>query len=273
MKVKSLLDETSEQPKKSMLPIEIFSPWSNIIVKFKMPDEVFQELEKMYDYTMKNYKSFGDQLVGQIGEEPEVSIEIQQKFPNWINFCLQCTNNFIMTQSSINYQAEPSKMPDANDLLSRINTMWFVKQRPGEYNPMHIHTNCKISAIAYLRTPKQQVKDRKEHYQSDGKVTFSNNTGTDLNFANYQCSFEPKPGDMYVFPALQHHMVWPYRSADPNDERISISFNADTTTRKAFQENAKQQEKMYEEMKKFKEQQSEVKDDKSADVSNINKSG
>ena len=278
MKVKNLLlddneNKPSEPQKKSMLPIEIFSPWSNIIVKFKMPDEVFQDLEKMYDYTMKNYKSFGEQLVGQIEEEPEVTQEIQQKFPNWVNFCLQCTNNFIMTQSSINYQAEPSKMPDANDLLSRINTMWFVKQRPGEYNPMHIHTNCKISAIAYLRTPRQQVKDRKEHYQSDGKVTFSNNTGTDLNFANYQCSFEPKPGDMYVFPALQHHMVWPYRSADPNDERISISFNADTTTGKAFQENAKQQEKMYEEMKKFKEQQSEVKNDKSADVSDINKSG
>ena len=104
MKVKNLLlddneNKPSEPQKKSMLPIEIFSPWSNIIVKFKMPDEVFQDLEKMYDYTMKNYKSFGEQLVGQIEEEPEVTQEIQQKFPNWVNFCLQCTNNFIMTQS------------------------------------------------------------------------------------------------------------------------------------------------------------------------------
>ena len=59
---------------------------------------VFQELEKMYDYTMNNFKSFGEQLVGQIEEEPEVTMEIQQKFPNWVNFCLQCTNNFLMTQ-------------------------------------------------------------------------------------------------------------------------------------------------------------------------------
>ena len=268
MKVKNLPDNTPEQQKQP-LPIEIFSPWANIIVKFKMPDMVFQELEKMYDYTMNNFKSFGKQLVGQIEEEPEVTQEIQQKFPNWVNFCLQCTNNFLMTQASINYQAETDKMPDANDILSRINTMWFVRQRPGEYNPMHIHTNCKISAIAYLKTPKQQVRNRKEHYQSDGKVTFSNNTGTDLNFANYQCSFEPKPGDMYVFPALQHHMVWPYRSADPNDERVSISFNADTTTKSSLDKQAKEQEKMYEEMKKMKESEN----DKSADASNINKSG
>ena len=160
----------------------------------------------MYDYTMNNFKSFGEQLVGQIEEEPEVTMEIQQKFPNWVNFCLQCTNNFAMTQTSINYGHEPDKMPDANDLLSRINTMWFVRQSPGEYNPMHIHTNCKISAIAYLKTPKQQVRNRKEHYQSDGKVTFSNNTGTDLNFANYQCSFEPE--EVICMFLVRYNIIW-----------------------------------------------------------------
>ena len=74
---------------------------------------------------------------------------------------------------------------------------------------------------------------------------------------------------MYVFPALQHHMVWPYRSADPNDERVSISFNADTTTKSSLDKQAKEQEKMYEEMKKMKESEN----DKSADASDINKSG
>ena len=256
----------------SSLPIEIFSPWANVIVKFKMPDLVFQELEKMYDYTMNNFKSFGKQLVGQVEEEPEVTPQIQEKFPSWVQFCLQCVNNFVITQSSVNFQAEPSKMPDEQfrrDLLSKINTMWFVRQRPGEYNPMHIHTNCRVSAIAYLKTPKQQVRDRKNHYPSDGKVTFSNNTGSDFNFANYQCSFEPKPGDMYLFGALQHHMVWPYTSADPNDERISISFNADTTTKSQLDKHQKEQEMMYEEIKKMKESEN----DKSTDVSDINKSG
>ena len=98
-----------------------------------------------------------------------------------------------------------------------------------------------------------------------------NNTGTDGQFANAQCSFAPKAGDMYVFPALQHHMVWPYRSEDPNDSRISLSFNADFTTKTKLEQEKKTQEMMYQEMKKHKE--SEVKDDKSADVSNINKSG
>ena len=74
MKIKDMnLLGDKEQLKQASLPVEIFSPWANIIVKFKMPDMVFQELEKMYDYTMNNFKSFGKQLVGQIEEEPEVT--------------------------------------------------------------------------------------------------------------------------------------------------------------------------------------------------------
>ena len=57
----------------------------------------------------------------------------------------------------------------AEQLFARITTMWFVNQKPGEYNPVHIHTNCKVSSVCYLKTPKQQVIDRKHHYKTDGK--------------------------------------------------------------------------------------------------------
>ena len=45
---------------------------------------------------------------------------------------------------------EPNKIQvefKVRKLLARINTMWFVNQKPGEYNPIHIHTNCKVSSI------------------------------------------------------------------------------------------------------------------------------
>ena len=149
--------------------------------------------------------------------------------------------------------------------------MWFVNQKPHEYNPVHIHTNCKVSSVVYLKTPQNQLKDRKDHYQSDGKITFVNNSGTDPNFANAQCSFAPEAGDMYIFPALQHHMVWPYRSTDPDDLRVSLSFNADWITKTQLEAQNKNHEMMYEQMKKHKE--SEMKDDKSVTDGNINKSG
>ena len=46
MKVKNLLDNTTEIPQNEpqmKLPIEVFMPWANIIVKFKIPDEIFEK--------------------------------------------------------------------------------------------------------------------------------------------------------------------------------------------------------------------------------------
>ena len=279
MKVKNLLDESqnkpSEPPRGEPIPIQVIAPWANIIVKIKIPDKIFEKLLELYEHTMKDKRSFGTQLVGQIDDEPEVTQEMLQKFPEWTSFCMQAVEQFARNQNEINFIGEEDKLQKlrSENYMTKMNTMWFVNQKPGEYNPIHIHTNCKVSAICYLKTPKQQVKGRKDHYQSDGKVTFTNNTGTDLNFANHQVSFEPKAGDFYIFGALQHHMVWPYRSADPDDLRVSLSFNADVVTESALKEQNEKYEMIYEDMKKHKQQQSEVKDDKSADVSNINKSG
>ena len=275
MKIKNLLDDNenkpSEKPRGEPLPIQVISPWANIIIKTKIPDVIFQNLLELYEETMKNKKSFGTQLVGQVDDEPEVTLEMLQKFPKWHDFCLQSTENFVRTQGEINHVGEESHLQRlrTDKYLCKINTMWFVNQKPGEYNPIHIHTNCKVSGICYLKTPKQQVRSRKDHYQADGKITFTNNTGTDMNFANYQASFEPKAGDFYVFPAMQHHMVWPYRSADPEDLRVSLSFNSDVITEGALKKQQEDQEKVYEEMKKMKESEN----DKSTDVSDINKSG
>tara|TARA_Y100000817_G_C16566850_1_gene415716 strand:- start:28 stop:639 length:612 start_codon:yes stop_codon:yes gene_type:complete len=203
-------------------------------------------------------------------------MEILEKFPMWGGFCMDAVRNYATTQNTITLAAEKDKLNAflKEKLLTKINTMWFVRQKPGEYNPSHIHTNCKVSAIAYVRTPKQQVKSRKNHYESDGKVTFMNNTGTDINFASAQCSFEPVPGDMYVFGAHQHHMVWPYRSADPDDKRVSLSFNADITTQTDLQTMHKREKEM---VKHYIDNNlidnSEVKDDKGVTASDINKSG
>jgi len=274
MKIKGLLDDQPQENIKENLKVDFIQPWSNMICKFKLPDLIFVELLKLYDYTInRKIKSFGDQLVGQIKSEPEVTPEILNKFPEWSQWCLQLVDNFIKTAMNQVLAGDTKHLEDfkKEEIMTRITTMWFVNQKPHEYNPVHIHTNCKVSSVVYLKTPKNQIKDRKDHYQSDGKITFMNNSGTDPHFSNAQCSFAPKAGDMYVFPALQHHMVWPYRSTDPDDSRVSLSFNADWTTKSKLDKENKNAEQMYEDMKKHKE--SEMKDDKSITDGNINKSG
>jgi len=275
MKIKGLLDE-QPQPQPQEQPrvnAQIIQPWSNLILKVKIPDPLFEQLQKLYDYTMKDWTSFGGQLVGAVVEEPEVTEEIRNKFPEWTEWCLEGVRQFTTIQTQQNLAADLDKFEDfqKEELMTKITTMWFVNQKPHEYNPVHIHTNCKVSSVCYLKAPEKQVRDRKSHYQSDGKITFVNNSGSDTNFSNIQCSFKPEAGDMYIFGAIQHHMVWPYRSTDPDDSRISLSFNADIITRSALNKQGDMQQKMYEDMKKHKE--SEMKDDKSVTDGDINKSG
>ena len=265
-------DNTSED-KSKQLDIQYIQPWSNFIVKLKLPEHLFNDLQKMYEDANKENISFGKELVGQIDNEPQVTPELMKKYKELITFFLQSVQQYVtatLHQSHIGDGNKEVLQQTLNErLLARITTMWFVNQKPGEYNPSHIHTNCKISAVMYLKKPSRQIKDRKEHYKSDGMITFMNNTGTDSAFTNSQCSFNPEPGTMFLFPALQHHMVWPYRSEDPNDSRISLSFNADFTTEERLKAEQNNAELMYKEMKKMKESEN----DKSVTDGNINKSG
>ena len=154
---------------------------------------------------------------------------------------------------------------------ARIRGIYFVNSNNA--GPLtFVDGNNGATVMKLLTTGTQNTSD-----YPDIDTTFNvriasdatNSTEICKDFSNSQCSFSPEAGDMYIFPALQHHMVWPYRSEDPNDTRISLSFNADFTTKSSLDKTQKDQEKMYEEMKKMKESEN----DKSADVSDINKSG
>ena len=275
--MKSVLDDNQSsrevEAKPVQLNIEYFQPWSNFVCKLKLPDEIFKLLEKLYEDASELGVPFGKELVGQVANEPQVTLDLMEKHQEFTSFCNETVRNFVnvhMNQTYVGDNSEHAKKEiQGQKIFTKINTMWFVNQKPNEYNPIHVHTNCKISSVMYLKTPKKQIEGRKNHHKSDGMITFTNNTGSDHRFTNNQMSFNPVPGDMYIFPAMQSHMVWPYRSEDPNDSRISLSFNADFITDDALKKERQQQEIMYKEMKKMKESEN----DKSTNVSDINKSG
>ena len=227
-KVKDVMDDRDFKP----IPFEIFAPWANLLAKIKVPDTMMEEVQNLYEYTNQpNYESMGGSLVGQIEEEPLVTKEIREKFSKWESFLNESILNFVRVQLNWNYalRHDIEEKVFKEKFYSSVKSMWFVKQKPGEYNPLHLHTHCKVSGIVYLQTPSKQLKSIKP-LDTDGKITFFNNSGTDMNFSEQSCFIKPEVGDMYIFPALTHHMVWPYRSEDPDDLRLSLSFNADYTT-------------------------------------------
>ena len=283
MKVKNLLNDNQTiqpaPPTTKKLEVTLLQPWSNLIAAIKMPEDIFESFQELYGSVMKDEElvNFGDKLVGQVNSEPFVKSETLDKHLPFRNFCIDAVRNYAVVQKRQNYGHDVKKLAEINSdkLNIRLTSMWFVNQKPGEYNPIHVHTGCKVSAIAYLKTPKYQVKSRKTHFGTDGFVSFTNNSGNDFNWTNPTMHLKPEEGDFYIFGAMQQHMVWPYRSTKEDDLRISMSFNADVISQSEV-EKEKQRYEEYEKEKKRVEQKlkkESEKNDKSSVISNINESG
>ena len=134
MKIKNLLDDNNTtEPEQQKLAVQFIQPWSNMICKFQLPDPVFEKLLELYDYTTnRKIKSFGDQLVGQIENEPEVTPDILDKFPEWSQWCLQSVRQFIQTQmmqtlSGDNTKKQLEELPQCGLLIkSLVNTIQHI---------------------------------------------------------------------------------------------------------------------------------------------------
>lgn len=208
--------------------IDLLQPWSVPVFKTILPPEILQTMTEISDQVIadKETKSHGEYLAGQIDTELLVEHNILEQ-TGMMGFFLGAVRQFVI-------MCKCQMMPDKIDAIKReewysqMLTMWIISQQPGEYNPMHIHTQCQISTVMYLKVPKL-LPSRKEHRpHDDGSILFTNSASRDVDFSVSHIVIPPQVGDFYIFGAQQQHAVYPYRCAEgqKETERRSISFNA-----------------------------------------------
>ena len=100
-----------------------------------------------------------------------------------------------------------------------INTSWFTHSKPGNYAGYHMHTNCMLSAVWYLKVP-----------ENSGNIMFDPHN--DVRFAPVPTEYNiynstswtitPKKGTLVIFDSRLYHKISPNSS---NDERISLACN------------------------------------------------
>ena len=210
------------------MEIQILQPWSTPIMKTKLPPEVLQTMIEISDQVIadKDAKSWGGNLAGQINSELVVEQDILNQ-TGMMGFFLGAVRQYVIICKC---QMLPDLMDDIKkeEWLTQLLSMWVVSQQPGEYNPAHLHTQCQISTVLYLKVP-EMLPSRKEHRATDdGSILFFGNASRDIDLAVPQLVCPPKVGDFYIFGAHQQHAVYPYRCAEGQKdvERRSISFNA-----------------------------------------------
>ena len=230
--------EKTSNPKSFELPMDLLQPWSVPVMRTKLPQYVLDGMIKLTDDMIadENSISHGPGLVGQIKTELTVDVERLKK-NNLDKFFDTMIKQFVI-------YAKTQKTPYDTEIkketwLTQILSMWVVSQNPGEYNPIHFHPSCHISAVMYLKIPKWASTEKQHRSRDDGSITFVSNASLDREFSDPTLLLRPELGDFFVFGSNQLHQVYPYHCDEGDTERRSVSFNAIFSTESVFEQQKK----------------------------------
>ena len=202
-------------------------PWSDILLETHLPPMVLDRMLKISDNVLADSKriQWGNNLAGQVKEEPLIepkSLEKDNLTDFFGNMVLEYVHQCNLQKTPPEYS---QNMEDVKKHIQvTLNSMWIVEQQPGEYNPIHTHTNCDISTVMYLKAPIFLPSEKTER-NDDGTIYFIGSSSPKTKLNTNSLKVKPTPGAFFIFPAHLQHTVYPYKTND-NFARRSVSFNA-----------------------------------------------
>jgi len=218
--------DAKKTPQQFEMSISIIQPWSVPVIHTKLPPEILNTMIELTDKIIndKQSVSHGKLLAGQIDTELLVPHELLKQF-GVMNFFTDIARQFIRTARLQNHPTD-TKSVLSEEIFIEMLSMWIVSQQPNEYNPIHVHTQCHLSSVMYLKVPKFEPSKKTHRSNDDGSVTFISNGSVDTEFSTPQMQIKPTVGDFFIFGSKQLHTVYPYRCEEGDPERRSVSFNA-----------------------------------------------
>ena len=210
---------------------DLIQPWSVPIFRTTLPPSILQTMIEISDQIIadKGAISWGEYLAGQIDTELLIEHELLEQ-SGVMGFFMDAVRQFVIQCKCQMISCPPNHIEAIilEKWLIEMTKMWLVSQQPGEYNPIHNHSNCKISAVMYLKVPKMLPSKKEHRPYDDGSILFVSNASRDIELCMPSINIPPQVGDFFIFGAQQQHAVYPYRCAEgqKETERRSISFNS-----------------------------------------------
>ena len=231
------------------IEIEQIQPWSDVLLKTKLPDPVLKGMLEISDKVLQDPEraNWGHNLAGQIEDEPIVPHEMMQNYKlgtsgNIFTFLLNIVGEYV--KMCMRQQATQADWPkiEKEEWMTQMKSAWLISQWEGEYNPIHIHTECSLSTVMYLKVP-EFLPSTKPERDDDGCIMFIGAGHQSSRLTRNIIKIKPKVGDFYIFPAHLQHCVYPFKT-DGDYERRSMSFNADFISKTDWEKIQKQQQEM-----------------------------
>ena len=230
---------------------EVLTPWADVLLKVKLPPKVLQGMLEITDQVLQNpdRKNWGDNLAGQIQDEPLIPHQLMQDYKftdhkgnegNIFLFFMNIIGEYVShCHKQMATSSEFDKIKDET-YMTQMKSCWVISQWEGEYNPIHVHTECQMSTVMYLKIP-EFLPGVKPDRDDGGCIMFIGGAGGGSRLTRNLLKVQPKVGDFYIFPAHLQHTVYPFRT-DGDFERRSVSFNADWIAKSQYDEMQKQQQ-------------------------------
>ena len=117
-----------------------------------------------------------------------------------------------------------SKLFNCVDTSFKLDNLWININGYKDTNDYHLHSNCLLSGVYYIQTPKDCGNINFYHPSHDTFQYDWNNLAINQNNYNSAVWWLPsKAGKLYIFPSWLKHLVKP--NLNKKEKRISISFN------------------------------------------------
>ena len=191
-----------------------------------LPQDAVDAMLKMSDEILsdKLSESHGQSLAGVIDKEVKVYKSDMEKagVDQLIESCVKSYVLHCAKQHNI--------FSETHMFQSQINSAWIVSQYENEYNPLHNHTGCDISAVIYLKVPdvkgRRNLESKKGKQDNDGDISFVHSSVGHRNhdiFEKGVMNISPISGLLVMFPSYLIHTVYPFIG---EGERRCLPFNA-----------------------------------------------
>ena len=190
-----------------------------------LPQDATDAMLKMSDEILsdKLSESHGQSLAGVIDKEIKVYKSDMEK-AGVDQLIESCVRSYVVHCAKAH-----GFFSETHTFESMINSAWIVSQYENEYNPMHNHTGCDISAVIYLKCPdvrgRRNLESKKGKEDFDGNIAFVHSAMGNRNFDVLEkgiISLTPMVGMMVMFPSYLLHTVYPFIG---EEERRCIAFN------------------------------------------------
>ena len=192
------------------------------IVKYQVPLDIFNALNRIYEERFVNLPNASKQLVGKIQDQH--SLYYSGPPNNKMH-----SHNFLPPYILEYFKSRAKHYLDFNKidpLAFHINSVWVNETRRYEYNPVHIHQGTLftgLSSVMFLKLCDMGPELSRPDQPMNGQLQIIGNSSG--QFVKSDFAPNVKERDFYLFPYDMRHCVYPHNN--PNGIRRTLVVNMD----------------------------------------------